>query len=113
VGPAGQREKRREGALGLRGEGNGLACGPRGEERRERGGPEGGSGPGEKKPVRERGRGEGCWAGLPAFTLFPFLLLSYTPLIQTKPIEFNLHFEFKPISSAQIKQCCGMNAQTL
>jgi hypothetical protein len=66
---------------------------------------------------RRRGKGarEGEGVGLLGSISFTssFLFLFYTLSIQTNPIEFKIQFEFKPINSTQIKQCCGMNAQTL
>jgi hypothetical protein len=50
------------------------------------------------------------WAAFYSF-FFPFLFLYST--IQTILLEFKYNFEFKSIHSTQIKQCCGMNAQTL
>jgi hypothetical protein len=69
----------------------------------------------ERKRGREglRGRREGMLGWAACFYSFPFSSSFLYSLIQTTPIEFNLQFEFKPINSAQIKQCCGMNAQTL
>jgi hypothetical protein len=74
---------------------------------------------GKRGPDKERREGEGSWAGprrgfgCLSFILSPLLFFFYTPLIQTNLIEFKIRFEFKSINSAQIKQCCGMNAQTL
>jgi hypothetical protein len=67
--------------------------------------------------VERRGERGRVWAGLGCLSfspfLFLFLLLFYTQPIQTNLIEFKIQFEFKPINSTQITQCCSMNAQTI
>jgi hypothetical protein len=79
----------------------GPCGGKRGEER--------------ESPREERGRGE--WAGLREALgwflslFFSFLFSTLTP-IQTNLIEFKIQFEFKPINSTELKQCCSMSAQT-
>jgi hypothetical protein len=111
VGTASQRERRNGGALelGCAGWGSWAGSGPRGKRKGE-----GVLGLGGLGQGREGERGVlGWWAGLFSFSpfLFLFLLLFYTQLIQTNLLEFKIPFEFKPINSTQIKQCCSMNAQ--
>jgi hypothetical protein len=63
---------------------------------------------GEKGPRgRERGEWAGLREGLGRFVSFFFSFFFSILNIQTKL------FEFKPINSTQIKQCCSMNAQTI
>jgi hypothetical protein len=97
-----------------RGEGNGergMGCrAAEGKREGERGGP--------AWPMREEGGERESWTELgQGFGLLPFLLLSFFSFlysnIQTKLFEFKIQFEFKPINSTQIKQCCSMNAQTI
>jgi hypothetical protein len=71
---------------------------------------------GERGPERRERKGK--WAGLrEALGWFPSLFFSFlfsnlTPN-QTNLIEFKIPFEFKPINSTQLKQCCSMSAQTI
>jgi hypothetical protein len=76
------------------------------ERRKERG--RGSAQTGEREGKQAGPRSLGCLS-----FLFLFLLLSYTQLIQANLIEFKIQFEFKPINSTQLKQCCSMNAQTI
>jgi hypothetical protein len=79
----------------------GKGAGPRVAHAGERKGARG------KKEKRERAN----WAGPMGFGLLPSLFFSTQH--PNKPFEFKIQFEFKPINSTQIKQCCSMNAQTI
>jgi hypothetical protein len=103
-----------------KGEGSADARARAGSERKGRSGRSGwGKRNGPAWPMRGRRRGKGAregeGVGLLGSISFTssFLFLFYTLSIQTNPIGFKIQFEFKPINSTQIKQCCGMNAQTL
>jgi hypothetical protein len=102
----GADRRARSGSEGRRGRGARGVCwagcwaGPCGEGKEEgRAGPR----------VRERRE---VWAGWAGLFSFPFLF-SKLNLIQTILIEFKIQFEFKPINSTQMKQCCSMNAPTI
>jgi hypothetical protein len=92
LGPRGERK-------GGRGKSRWASGGPCGREERKKG------------PERERGE-EGFWAGPLSLLSFLFLFSFLPSTIQTNLIEFKTQFEFKPINSTQLKQCCSMNAQT-
>jgi hypothetical protein len=65
---------------------------------------------GERKREKETGRAGRD--GLGWLLLFFPLFFFFTLPIQTKPFEFKYNLNSNLYTSTQIKQCCGMNAQT-